>query len=269
MFLARLKEDINTIMAHDPAARSRLEVVLCYPGVHAVMAYRVAHWLWERKFTTLARFVSHFAKVFTGIEIHPGATLGRRLFIDHGTGVVIGETAEVGDDCTLYQGVTLGGTSLEGGKRHPTLGHGVIVGSGAQILGPHNIGAGARVGANAVVLSDVAPGTTVVGIPAKAVLKGDSHRQEEEFCAYGVPREELPDPVLRAMDTMSAQVCALANRVNELEDRLAAEQERQRVQVAGAKPRVVVDQGADQGPDGGADGPTEGAGARAAGGGQG
>lgn len=240
MFLARLKEDIDTILTRDPAARSRVEVLLCYPGVHAMLVYRMAHWLWKRDWKLLARFLSHTAKVFTGVEIHPGATIGRRVFIDHATGVVIGETAEVGDDVTLYQGVTLGGTSLEKGKRHPTLHDGVIVGSGAQILGPHTVGAGARVGANAVVLTDVAPGTTVVGIPAKAVLRQERN-QAEEFCAYGMPRDELPDPVARAMEGLRDQICLLANRVEELEGQLAETEGRPRA------PKVVVTSAQDAG----------------------
>lgn len=238
MPLARLKEDIDTIMHRDPAARSRLEVMLCYPGVHAMLLYRVAHWLWGKNFKLLARVTSHVAKVFTGVEIHPGATIGRRVFIDHATGVVIGETAEVGDDVTLYQGVTLGGTSLEKGKRHPTLHHGVIVGSGAQILGPHIIGEGARVGANAVVLTDVAPGTTVVGIPAKAVLKQEIN-QAEEFCAYGMPRDELPDPVARAMDALHDQLTQLSARVRELEGRLP-DTEAERARPSAGVERLVV-----------------------------
>lgn len=247
MFLARLKEDIDTIMIRDPAARSRLEVVLCYPGVHAMLVYRVAHWLWGRDLKLLARFLSHTAKVFTGVEIHPGATIGRRVFIDHATGVVIGETAEVGDDVTLYQGVTLGGTSLEKGKRHPTLHDGVIVGSGAQILGPHIVGAGARVGANAVVLTDVAPGTTVVGIPAKAVLRQERN-QAEEFCAYGMPREELPDPVARAMDALRDQVCQLAGRIDELEGQLAEAEGRPRAAESDRLPKVVAASASAPGP---------------------
>lgn len=239
MFFARLKEDIDTIMTRDPAARSRLEVVLCYPGVHAMLVYRVSHWCWGRNLKLLARFLSHLAKVFTGVEIHPGARVGRRVFIDHATGVVIGETAEVGDDVTLYQGVTLGGTSLERGKRHPTLHDGVIVGSGAQILGPHIIGAGARVGANAVVLQDVPPGVTVVGIPARAVLS-KQRNQAEEFCAYGMPREELPDPVARAMDQLRDQVCVLAKRVEELEGQAAEAEGRERSPEPGRLPRVVA-----------------------------
>ena len=212
MFFKRLNEDIETILERDPAARSRAEVLFCYPGLHAVMAYRISHWLWQRDFKFLARFVSHFAKVFTGVEIHPGATIGCRLFIDHATGVVIGETAEIGNDCTLYQGVTLGGTSLDHGKRHPTLEDNVIVGAGAQILGPHRVGVGARIGSNAVVLSDVPDHATMVGIPAKVVRKKGS----DAFVSYGTP-ENLSDPLARTLAVMDHQINTLLERVNELE----------------------------------------------------
>lgn len=245
---ARLKEDVDAIMDRDPAARSRLEVVLCYPGLHAVAAYRLSHWCWGKNFRLLARMISHTAKVFTGVEIHPGATIGRRVFIDHATGVVIGETAEVGDDCTLYQGVTLGGTSLEKGKRHPTLETGVIVGSGAQILGPHTIGAGARVGANAVVLGDVPPGVTVVGIPAREVLREAPRPQKElarDFCAYGMPKDDLPDPVARALEVLSDQVCTLSKRVVDLEGQLV-EARWQARKVEGALPRLVEPSGSEE-----------------------
>jgi serine O-acetyltransferase len=212
----RLREDIDSYIERDPAATSRLEVVLCYPGLHAVVIYRVAHALWIRNWRLMGRVLSHFAKVFTGIEIHPGATVGRRLFIDHGTGVVIGETAEVGNDVTLYQGVTLGGTSLNEGKRHPTLEDFVIVGSGAQVLGPHIIGAGARIGANAVVLEDVAPGVTMVGIPAKAV-KSKNKAEGTSFCAYGTTGE-MDDPMVRTIEALRSEIHALKSRVDELED---------------------------------------------------
>jgi len=166
---SRIREDIRGIMERDPAARSWWEVLTCYPGLHAVWAHRLSHGLWSLGLVWLARLVSHLARWFTGIEIHPGAKIGRRFFIDHGMGVVIGETAEVGDDCTLYQGVTLGGTSLNGGKRHPTLGNDVVVGSGAKVLGPFRVGDGARIGSNAVVVREVPAGATVVGIPARIV----------------------------------------------------------------------------------------------------
>jgi serine O-acetyltransferase len=211
----RLKEDIDSFIQRDPAAKSRLEVILCYPGLHALMFYRVAHALWLRDWRLLGRFLSHVGKILSGIEIHPGATVGRRVFIDHGTGVVIGETAEVGDDVTLYQGVTLGGTSLEVGKRHPTLENDVIVGSGAQVLGPHVIGAGARIGANAVVLEDVPPGVTMVGIPAKVAM-GRKKREDEAFCAYGTP-DGMTDPMVRTMEMLRNEIHTLKNRVEELE----------------------------------------------------
>jgi serine O-acetyltransferase len=212
----RFKEDIDSFIQRDPAAKSRIEVILCYPGLHALMFYRVAHALWIRDWRLMGRFLSHVAKIFTGIEIHPGAKVGRRFFIDHGTGVVIGETAEVGNDVTLYQGVTLGGTALHAGKRHPTLEDGVIVGSGAQVLGPHIIGAGARIGANAVVLEDVPPGVTMVGIPAKMVL-GRDKKKDSAFCAYGTPGD-MPDPVLRTIEALRAEINTLKNRVDELEN---------------------------------------------------
>ena len=220
-FFARLKEDIDSFMSRDPAARSRLEVMLCYPGYHAILFYRFSNAAWRRKWYLLGRLISNFSRFITGIEIHPGATIGRRFFIDHGMGVVVGETSEVGDDVTLYQGVTLGGTSLEKGKRHPTLGNGVIVGSGAQVLGPLNIGGAARIGANAVVLQDVPQGATMVGIPAKIVM-GRDKTLDDEFWAYGTPTEGLPDPVARSFESLRNQLNSLGERVIELETELAA-----------------------------------------------
>lgn len=211
----KLGEDIAAIMARDPAAKSRIEVVLCYPGFHALLLHRLANAAWRRHWHLLGRFLSHVGRVLTGIEIHPGATIGRRLFVDHGMGVVIGETAQVGDDVTLYQGVTLGGTSLHQGKRHPTLEDGVIVGSGAQVLGPLTVGKGARVGANAVVLKDVAPGVTVVGIPAQVAISR-AKQQDSDFCAYGTS-VDMPDPVARALDGLLGEVAALKARLAELE----------------------------------------------------
>ena len=216
-FFDRFTEDIDSFIARDPAARSRIEVFICYPGYHAVLFYRLANALWRRNFKLLGRFVSNIGKIFTGIEIHPGATIGQRFFIDHGNGVVIGETSEIGDDVTLYQGVTLGGTSLEMGKRHPTLENNVIVGSGAQVLGPLTVASGARVGANAVVLKDVPKGATMVGIPAKIVM-GQDKTATDHFTAYGTPTEDLPDPVVRSFDSLRSQLNALTNRVEELED---------------------------------------------------
>ncbi len=200
---ARLREDIACILERDPAARSAWEVLTCYPGLHALVLHRLANWCWRHGLRWLGRFVSHLGRLLTGIEIHPGATIGRRVFIDHGMGVVIGETAEIGDDCTIYQGVTLGGTSLgKGTKRHPTLGRGVIVSAGAKVLGGFTVGDGARVGSNAVLLQPVPPGATAVGNPAR-VIQAETDAQREAaaarmgFSAYGVTQGD--DPVAQAM----------------------------------------------------------------------
>ena len=211
-----IREDIQSIRDRDPAARSTLEVLLCYPGLHAMLFYRLSNALWKRGFRLLARFISHVGKILSQVEIHPGAKIGRRFFIDHATGVVIGETAEIGNDVTLYQGVTLGGVALHEGKRHPTLEDGVIVGSGAQILGPLTVGRCARVGANAVVLKDVPAGVTMVGIPARPVMKA----KDEKFQAYGTPTGDLPDPVARAIDELRRELAATSDRVKELEEEL-------------------------------------------------
>jgi serine O-acetyltransferase len=200
---ARLREDIACILERDPAARSRWEALTCYPGLHALVMHRWAHALWLRGLRWPARFISHLARWLTGIEIHPGATIGRRVFIDHGMGLVIGETAEVGDECTLYHGVTLGGTSLEkGAKRHPTLGRGVIVSAGAKVLGGFTVGDGARVGSNAVLLQPVPAGATAVGIPARIVAKSVEAEREVAaakmgFSAYGLTQGD--DPMAQAL----------------------------------------------------------------------
>ncbi len=229
MAFKRLKEDIDSIIARDPAAHSRIEVVFCYPGFHALLLYRLSHTLWQWHFRLLARLVSHIAKILTGVEIHPCAVIGRRLFIDHATGVVIGETATVGNDVTLYQGVTLGGTHLHQGKRHPTIQDGVVVGAGAQVLGPLTVGAGARIGANAVVITDVAKGTTMVGIPARVVLPSDENDEKREvFCAYGTP-EGLADPIARNITGLRLQISQLLERVTELEQRLEKTEEERRL----------------------------------------
>ena len=200
MGFKRIQEDIAAFRERDPAARSRVEVVLCYPGFHALLFYRLSHGLWTRGWRLLGRFTSHVGKLLTAIEIHPGAEIGRRFVIDHGSGVVIGETSEIGDDVTLYQAVTLGGIapsvdskSQVDRKRHPTIADGAIIGSGAQILGPITVGEGARVGANAVVTKDVPPGVTAVGIPAHVVLPRDK-ASAGEFVAYGTPRDGCHDP---------------------------------------------------------------------------
>jgi len=222
MLLKNLREEIDATLARDPAARSRLEVVLCYPGFHALVFHRLAHWLWQHRWFLAGRFLSHAGRVLTGIEIHPGARIGKRVFIDHGMGVVIGETAEVGDDVTLYQGVTLGGTSLaRGQKRHPTIGNGVIVSSGAQVLGPFRVGDGARIGAQAVVLSEVPAGATMVGIPARPVgARNPPSRTEPEFQPYAVCGD-VPDPVARALGGLLDEVTSLKTRVAELEQERA------------------------------------------------
>ena len=213
---ARIEEDIAAIMDRDPAARSKLEVILCYPGFHALTLHRVANAIWRRDWLVLARFISHVGRFLTDIEIHPGATIGRRFFVDHGSGAVVGETAEIGDDVTLYQGVTLGGTSLEPGKRHPTIGNNVVIGSGGQVLGPITVHDGARIGANAVVLKDVPTGATMVGIPARPALPRTSS-VKPEFHAYGTPSADLPDPVAKVVEGLLAEIGTLQARISELE----------------------------------------------------
>lgn len=222
-----IRDEIDSMMARDPAARSRLEVVLCYPGFQALMIYRLAHGLWRRRWYLLARIFSQIGRMVTGIEIHPGATIGRNLFIDHGAGVVIGESSEIGDGVTLYQGVTLGGVapsvdshSQRNSKRHPTLLDGVIVGSGAQVLGPITVGDNARVGANSVVTKDVPRCATVVGIPGRIVQSNKKTQDEEApgFLAYGMPAGDVPDPVARAIDGLLGEVQSLRARLNKLEE---------------------------------------------------
>jgi serine O-acetyltransferase len=235
MVFTNLRDDVAAVRARDPAARSRLEILLCYPGIHARIFHRWSHALWKRRWWTLARFVSHVGRMATGIEIHPGAKLGRRVFIDHGMGVVIGETAEVGDDVTLYQGVTLGGTSLDKGKRHPTLGNGVIVGAGAQVLGPLTVGDGARIGSNAVVLNDVPQCASVVGIPAKSV-RSKNPPTPEAFAAYASTPGEVPDPVARALSDLREEVSRLRSRLAELE--CASEEKRRAGEAALRMERV-------------------------------
>jgi serine O-acetyltransferase len=214
----RLREDIATIRQRDPAARSAWEVLTCYPGIHALVLHRLAHSCWLAGRRWLARFISQIGRFLTGIEIHPGATIGRRVFIDHGMGVVIGETAEVGDDCTIYQGVTLGGTSLtRGAKRHPTLERGVIVGAGAKVLGGFTIGENAKIGSNAVVVKPVPAGGTAVGNPARVVSPADAKRSPEQaaFCAYGItPNAE--DPVSLALHGLINHAANEKQRVDEI-----------------------------------------------------
>jgi serine O-acetyltransferase len=221
----RLKEDINSVFDRDPAARTFFEVLTNYPGLHAIWWHRLAKWFWQHELKWLARFISTFARWITGIEIHPGATLGRRFFIDHGMGVVIGETAEIGDDCTIYHSVTLGGTSWNAGKRHPTLGNNVVIGAGAKVLGPLTISNGARIGSNAVVVKDVPENATVIGIPGRIVnAKPDgepSHEQRSKiakkygFDAYAVSPDN-PDPVAKAIGRMLDHVHLMDKKLNDL-----------------------------------------------------
>ena len=222
-----LKEEISAFMKRDPAARSGLEIALCYPGFHAVVFYRLAHGLWLRDWRLLARFLSHIGKILTAIEIHPGARIGRRFVIDHGTGVVIGETSEIGDNVTLYHDVTLGGISPSEDsaaqvdqKRHPTLGDDVIVGSGAAILGPITIGAGSRVGANSVVTKSIPADVTAVGIPAKILIPREK-AEHKKFVAYGTPTDG-PDPFIQTIEELRYEIARLGARVQELESGVAA-----------------------------------------------
>lgn len=179
MTFLRLREDIKCVFERDPAARHTLEIITCYPGVHALLLHRLSHRLWNLKLKWIARLLSNLGRFLTGIEIHPGAKIGRRFFIDHGMGVVIGETSEIGDDCTLYHGVTLGGTSWEKGKRHPTLGNNIIIGAGAKVLGPIHIGENARIGSNAVVVNNVSSGATIVGVPGRPIEQKDGDFKQE------------------------------------------------------------------------------------------
>ena len=212
MFLDRMMEDMKSAAKKDPAAKSMLEIVFCYPGVHAIWFHRIAHSLYSRKKYFIARFVSHVSRFITGIEIHPGAKIGRRVFIDHGMGVVIGETSEVGEDSLIYKGVVLGGTSLEKGKRHPTLGKNVVVGSNACILGPIKIGDGAKIGSGSVVIKDVPAGATVVGVPGKIVEKKVADRLELDF-EHG----NLPDPIADVVKIMLKMQHELEQRLKKVE----------------------------------------------------
>jgi serine O-acetyltransferase len=221
----RLAEDIAVVFDRDPAARTKWEVLTCYPGLHALVWHRtVPYRLWRAGFRWLARWLAHWGRWLTGIEIHPGATIGRRVFIDHGMGIVIGETAEIGDDCTLYHGVTLGGTSWNAGKRHPTLGKGVVIGAGAKILGPINVGDGAKIGSNAVVVRDVPPGATAVGIPARVLDAGVAERREGQasklgFSAYAISAD-MNDPMVQAIHRLIDHAAATDAQLNALIEKL-------------------------------------------------
>ncbi|EKG39921.1 serine O-acetyltransferase [Pseudomonas syringae] len=223
----RLREDIQSVFHRDPAARNAFEVLTCYPGMHAIWLHRFAHILWRTGWKWAARVVSNFGRWMTGIEIHPGARIGRRFFIDHGMGIVIGETAEIGNDVTLYQGVTLGGTSWNAGKRHPTLEDGVVVGAGAKVLGPFTVGAGAKIGSNAVVTKAVPAGATAVGIPGRIIVKSDDEVEARRkamaeklgFDAYGVSAD-MPDPVARAIGQLLDHLQAVDGRLEGMCDAL-------------------------------------------------
>ena len=212
-----LREDIRSVFDRDPAARSFWEVLTCYPGIHALIMHRLAHWLWSRRLRWLGRFTAHLSRMLTGIEIHPGATIGRRFFIDHGMGVVIGETAVIGDDVTLYHGVTLGGTSWNKGKRHPTLEDGVVVGAGAKVLGPITLGRNVKVGAGAIVLKSVPEGCTVVGNPGRIVRRKDGSRPTLDHA-------NLPDPMLERMQALYHRLTDLEKVLRDCACRLGCDQ---------------------------------------------
>ncbi|MGE5171915.1 MAG: serine O-acetyltransferase [Rudaea sp.] len=224
----RLREDVRVVFDRDPAARTAWEVLTCYPGLHALVWHRVVvHPAWRVGLRWLARWLAHWGRFATGIEIHPGALIGRRVFIDHGMGVVIGETAEIGDDTTLYHGVTLGGTSWNKGKRHPTLGRGVVIGAGAKVLGPIRVGDGAKIGSNAVVVRDVPPGATAVGIPARIVTAADQDRREAQaarigFSAYAIS-SDMDDPIVQAIHKLLDHAAATEERFNRLVTLLQSE----------------------------------------------
>ena len=207
--LATVKEDIQTAFREDPAARNAVEILLCYPGVHAIWGYRIGHVMWEKGFRTYARLLSHIVRFLTGIEIHPGATIGRRFFIDHGMGVVIGETTEIGDDVLIYQGVVLGGVSREKTKRHPTIEHNVVIGAGAILLGPIKVGSEARIGAGSVVINDVPANSTVVGIPGRAII------EKEPKHVSGIPLDhnKLPDPIIEVVQRLEKRIENLEKRI--------------------------------------------------------
>jgi len=218
--LRQLREEVASVFERDPAARSTWEVLTCYPGLHAVWMYRIAHWFWKHGLRWPGRLTSHVARWLTGIEIHPGAVVGRRVFIDHGMGVVVGETAEIGDDCTIYQGVTLGGTSLyRGAKRHPTLGKGVVVGAGAKVLGGFTVGDGANIGSNAVVVKAVPAGATVVGVPGRIMDEIAAEQKKGQFSAYGVvPGQE--DPYFKTLQSLVEHAQELEQTVSGLTEKI-------------------------------------------------
>lgn len=214
-FFKEVREDIRNVVEKDPAARNGFEVLICYPGIWSLIMHRPAHWLYRHRLKLLARIISQLTRWFTGIEIHPGATIGRRCFIDHGMGIIIGETTQIGDDVTIYQGVTLGGTGKDTGKRHPTIGNRVLISSGAKVLGPFKVGDDVKIGAGSVVLKEVPPGCTVVGIPGTIVKKnGKPHTQD-------LDQVDLPDPVAVEIECLRRRIVTLENRLREAESRAA------------------------------------------------
>lgn len=216
----RLRREIQAVFDRDPAAKSVLEVLMCYPGLHAILMHRFAHWFYGKKLFLIARLISQFSRFLTGIEIHPGAKIGDGLFIDHGSGVVIGETTEIGNNVTLYQGVTLGGTGKEKGKRHPTIGNNVVISTGAKVLGSFTVGDNAKIGAGSVVLKPVPPNSTVVGVPGKVVAR-DGHRVEGAGEAIiDLRHDQLPDPVAEAINCLLDNIEMLEKRIRELEKRV-------------------------------------------------
>ncbi|MFT9494261.1 serine O-acetyltransferase [Anaerosolibacter sp.] len=212
-----IREDIHAVMERDPAANNWVEVLLCYPGIHAVISHRLAHGLYKRNFKLLARIVSQINRFFTGIEIHPGAQIGRRLFIDHGMGVVIGETAEIGDDVTIYQGATLGGTGKEKGKRHPTIGNNVVISSGAKILGPFTVGDDSKIGSGSVVLREVPPNCTVVGVPGHIVIKNNVKLKSMHKEEIDLDQVRLPDPIAEELECLRKRIVELERKMLEKE----------------------------------------------------
>ena len=212
MMFRQIKRDIEAVFERDPAAKSVLEILFCYPGLHALIFHRIAHFFWRKKLLFLGRFISHIGRLLTGIEIHPGAKIGSGFFIDHGMGVVIGETAEIGDNCTLYHGVTLGGTSLKKEKRHPTLGNNVVVGAGAKLLGPFMVGDNSKIGANSVVINEVPPNSTVVGIPGKVMFKGEKKAEDKVDLNHHV----LPDPQAKAFKCLVGKILEMEKEIAKL-----------------------------------------------------
>ena len=220
-----IRNDIRSVFDRDPAARSVLEIIFCYPGLHAIWFHRVAHWLWTHGFYFPGRFVSHLGRFLTGIEIHPGAKIGRQFFIDHGMGVVIGETAEIGDNVTMYHGVTLGGVTWDKVKRHPTIGDNVVIGSGAKVLGPFTVGTNSKIGSNSVVVKEVPPHSSVVGIPGRVVMAAEEKREGKPDLEHG----KMPDPEAKAISCLFDQIRELERKYTEL----AAEHEALKKQVGG------------------------------------